>query len=215
MTRSPRAPTADRATRSAPARNLRAPSAETPSGAPRARGHGLTRRTDLQQQATSVPMLRAAAARQKTSAQDGSGVPCPLQFPQRPGVRDGQKHSPDFNTPAITGRYPGATNDREEPTLEARRNKDDKPTPKHQRGRVSTSAIRPDHCGTGCSLTCFPFSRSSHASPIRKAHRIRRLQRAAVPAIPAICRKPRRSPDQKRGHERQDLLSAGRVGEMA
>ena len=107
-------PRRDAYTRSAPTRDPRVTSAEAPCGAPRALGQGLARRTDLQQQATSVPMPRAAAARQKTSAQDGSGVPCPLQFPQRPGVRDGQKHLPDFTTPATTDGYPGAINDRKE-----------------------------------------------------------------------------------------------------
>lgn len=40
----------------------------------------------------------------------GSGVPCPLYFPQRQGVWDGQKHLPDLYTPATTSGYPGATN---------------------------------------------------------------------------------------------------------
>ena len=44
---------------------------------PRAQGMGPNRRTDLQQQAPLGPTPRAAAASSKTSAQDGSGVPCP------------------------------------------------------------------------------------------------------------------------------------------
>jgi hypothetical protein len=40
-------------------------------------------------------MSRAAAASSKTSAQDGSGVPCPSWFSLRSGARDGQKHLPD------------------------------------------------------------------------------------------------------------------------
>lgn len=60
-----------------PARSPRAMSAMAPSGAPRALGNGSTRWSDLQQQAPSKPMPRAAAASSKTSAQNGSGVPCP------------------------------------------------------------------------------------------------------------------------------------------
>ena len=59
-----------------PALSPRAMSAEAPPSAPRALGNGSTRQTDLQQQALSEPMPRAAAAHTKTSAQDGSGVPC-------------------------------------------------------------------------------------------------------------------------------------------
>lgn len=59
-------------------RSPRAMSAMAPPGAPRALGiNGSTRWTGLQQQAPSKPMPRAAAASSKTSAQDGSGVPCP------------------------------------------------------------------------------------------------------------------------------------------
>lgn len=56
---------------------------------------GSNRRTDLPQQAPSGPTPRAAAASSRTSAQDGSGVPCPSWFPLRSGARDGQKHLPD------------------------------------------------------------------------------------------------------------------------
>lgn len=56
---------------------------------------GSNRRTNLPQQAPSGPMSRAAAASSKTSAQDGSGVPCPSWFSLRSGARDGQKHLPD------------------------------------------------------------------------------------------------------------------------
>jgi hypothetical protein len=35
-----------------------------------------------------------------------------LLFSQRSGVRGGQKHLPDLNTPAMTNGYPGANNNR-------------------------------------------------------------------------------------------------------
>ena len=60
------------------ARSLRAMSAMAPPGAPRALGEWLDPMTDLQQQAPSMPMPRAAAVSRKISAQNGSGVPCPL-----------------------------------------------------------------------------------------------------------------------------------------
>ena len=41
---------------------------------------------------------------------NGSGVPGPLLFPQRFGLRDGQKHLPEINTPEMTYGNPGATN---------------------------------------------------------------------------------------------------------
>ena len=89
--------------------------AEAPPGAPRALGiNGSTRWTDLQQQAPSKPMPRAAVASSKTSAPDGSGVPCPSWFPQRSGVRDGQKHLPDLYTPTTTSGYPGETDRHED-----------------------------------------------------------------------------------------------------
>jgi hypothetical protein len=56
---------------------------------------GSNRRTDLPQQAPPGPTPHAAAANSKTSAQNGSGVPCPSWFPVRSGARDGQKHLPD------------------------------------------------------------------------------------------------------------------------
>ena len=74
------------------ARSSRATSAEAPSGAPRARGQWRISMDELPTGKRHRRQTACRAGQWKTSAQNGSGVPGPLKFPQRSGVRDGQKH---------------------------------------------------------------------------------------------------------------------------
>ena len=78
-------------------RQLRAPAAHQ-----RALDNSSTRCHRFQQDAPSVPITGAAVATSNGgfTAYFGSGVPSPLWFPLRFGVRDGQKHLPDPHTPA-------------------------------------------------------------------------------------------------------------------
>jgi len=96
-------------------------------------------------------MPRAAAARKKTSARNGSGVPCPLWFPQRPGVRYGQKHLSEIYTPATTYGYSRATDRQED-----EKQKDDEyetcsSTCIRHAGATATSATRANTIASTCS----------------------------------------------------------------
>ena len=72
-----------------------------PAAHQRALDNSSTRCHRFQQDAPSVPTTGAAVATSNGgfTAHFGSGVPSPLQFPSRFGVRDGQKHLPDNRTP--------------------------------------------------------------------------------------------------------------------
>ncbi len=85
-----------------------------PAAHQRALDNGSTRCHRFQQDAPSVPRTGAAVATSNGgfTAHFGSGVPSPLQFPCRFGVRDGQKHLPDINTPATTYRLSAASTGR-------------------------------------------------------------------------------------------------------
>jgi hypothetical protein len=73
----------------------------TPAAHQRALDNSSTRCHRFQQDAPSVPTTGAAVATSNGgfTARFGSGVPSPLQFSSRFGVRDGQKHLPDNRTP--------------------------------------------------------------------------------------------------------------------
>ena len=93
----------------------RATSAEVPPGAPKSHGSMAHHRWMGFQQESTIDANAACRGGERIDlGKNGSGVPGPLQFPQRSGVRDGQKHLPDMNTPATTDGYPWAINQRKD-----------------------------------------------------------------------------------------------------
>ena len=114
VTSSPRVNNADRATRSATSACCGPRQPKCHLAHPEPWGNGSPRWISFQQESAIDANATCRGGERIDLGKNGSGVPGPLLFPQRSGVRDGQKHLPAMNTPATTDGYPWAINQRKD-----------------------------------------------------------------------------------------------------